>query len=717
MYLNFYDTDQSTVSHPIVIQDVEIYKDQYLSPNSFVSYDSSLDAITINGINTDLSAISSGVNNKAIFSYDPTTNTAVTNKSITLNPGSSLVLKNGKLLMNCASDGSLKINYYTDTGIYLENSILSTTGQSHFLFNQMTDGESTLKNQFSVINSSINNFGNLYLERPTILNIQNSVLSNMVGTTPMQAYFRWSPRQLTLINSTFSGKTGKEKIILCGGDQFRELSPKPVGMDIVDCDFSQIAIECIPDIPYHLSPKYPECTVNLINTKIGQFSGNTSRQKYYLDVKVLDSNGNPLPGAEVKVKNEIDDLNHPAENLLRGEKYYQLSGQLSSSGDSYFEGQDVNWIKGLTDINDHRTAITGVNGHTPKPSDNLNTLVVTASESSNSKKSNYAYTVTASKDGYTSTLSNINVNSTWLRSNPEDYQNTILLTLNKNSSSVNNADNLTKTKENVSNSSSQVTPGQTKNSSSVNNTGNLMKTKVNVLSSSSQVTPGQTFTIDVFIDPSKPITGAQSRILFQGPIVNVNRISEGNLFSQTGTKTYFNNGKVYGSSGLNRYIYCSALGNSSVFSPGTLATIYLTAGRRTGVAKFNLSNVVISDSASNSIPYVTKDASVLIDTAPVLGLIGPKSVYETKTLNFKVNASDADGNLLTFSVSGLPKGASFNKTTRVFTWIPSKGQAGSYKVTFKVSDGYLSDSEDVKITVKKLNNAPVILSHLQMGRL
>lgn len=511
----FYDTNQYTPVHPIVIQSLQIYRDQYLCPDSTISYNSSLDAITINGIDTTLSMINSGVNNKSIFSYNATTNTAITNKNITLLPGSSLKIKDGKLSFNCASGKALKMNYYTDAGIYLENSTLDTTGQYYFIFNRMSDGESTLKNQFSVINSTINNFGGLYLERPTILNIQNSVISNMTGTTPMQAYFRWSPRQLMLRNSTFSGKTGKEQIILCGGDQFRKLLPKPVGIDIVDCNFSQTTLECIPDDPYYLSQLKPGCTANFINTKLNSFSGNISRQKYYLDVEVFDSKGDPVPGAEVTVKNDIDDFNYPTENLLQGSDYFQLSGQLSTAGNPYFGGQTANWIQGLTDVNDHRTAITGLNGHTPPPSDDLNTLVVTGSESNISKAINYTYIVTASKYGYTNTSYNVTPDSSWLRSNPENNQNTVLLKLN----------------------------------------------------------------------------------------------------------------------------------------------------------------------------------------TPILNPVGNKKVTLDSLLEFEVTTSVQNKSMLSYSASGLPNGATFNNTSGVFTWVPATNQTGKYTVMFNVSDGYLTDTENVNISV------------------
>ena len=214
------------------------------------------------------------------------------------------------------------------------------------------------------------------------------------------------------------------------------------------------------------------------------------------------------------------------------------------------------------------------------------------------------------------------------------------------------------------------------------------------------VSPGKPFTLDIWIDPGTAITGAQFDLSFKDSMLKVNGVSEGNLFSQNGASTYFSNGTVDSSAGLIRHVYGSILGESNVSSPGTVAVINLTAGNSTGIAEFNLSNVIISDTNSSRVPNFTNNSTVLIDTAPELDLIGSKSVDETENLTFTVSAKDADGDNLAFSASGLPNGANFDPVTGVFTWIPSKGQGGTYTITFKVSDGYLNDSEDVKITVK-----------------
>lgn len=86
-----------------------------------------------------------------------------------------------------------------------------------------------------------------------------------------------------------------------------------------------------------------------------------------------------------------------------------------------------------------------------------------------------------------------------------------------------------------------------------------------------------------------------------------------------------------------------------------------------------------------------------VNRAPVLSSIGNKSVSANQTLSFTVNATDPDGDTITYSANGLPSGATFaNKT---FSWTPNESQTGSFSVTFTASDGQLQDSEQITITV------------------
>ena len=96
--------------------------------------------------------------------------------------------------------------------------------------------------------------------------------------------------------------------------------------------------------------------------------------------------------------------------------------------------------------------------------------------------------------------------------------------------------------------------------------------------------------------------------------------------------------------------------------------------------------------------YASKSGRTRI-TAPVIDSISNATVKIGENLNFTVKASDADGDNLTYSASGLPAGATFNKNSGFFSWTPEGGQEGSYNISFKVSDGKFNDSETAKISV------------------
>ncbi|MGE5218854.1 MAG: Ig-like domain-containing protein, partial [Chloroflexota bacterium] len=87
---------------------------------------------------------------------------------------------------------------------------------------------------------------------------------------------------------------------------------------------------------------------------------------------------------------------------------------------------------------------------------------------------------------------------------------------------------------------------------------------------------------------------------------------------------------------------------------------------------------------------------------PVLSPIGNKTVGVGEILAFTVNATDPDNDPLIFSVSPLPlpASASFDINTRVFNFTPTASQAGSFNLTFAVSDGRGgAASETITVTV------------------
>jgi len=148
----------------------------------------------------------------------------------------------------------------------------------------------------------------------------------------------------------------------------------------------------------------------------------------------------------------------------------------------------------------------------------------------------------------------------------------------------------------------------------------------------------------------------------------------------------------------------SAPSGASITSGGAFTW---TPTEAQGPGVYNI-NVTVSDGVA--IDYEIIAVTVYeVNVAPVLSPIGPKTINEGALLQFTITASDPDipTQTLTYSASNLPPGATFNPTTRVFSWQPTSGQAGVYpSVHFEVSDGVLTDTEDIIITVSR-PSAPV----------
>jgi hypothetical protein len=151
---------------------------------------------------------------------------------------------------------------------------------------------------------------------------------------------------------------------------------------------------------------------------------------------------------------------------------------------------------------------------------------------------------------------------------------------------------------------------------------------------------------------------------------------------------------------------------SKVSGPGTVT--FSTGSAVTTTATFSTQgsyvlNLTVSDGALSASDMVTVSVNpvVVTNAAPVLGPIGSKTVIENSLLTFTVAATDADrADRVTYSATGLPTGATFNQTTGVFSWTPTKSDVGARSITFTASDGNgATDAETVSITVQA---APIV---------
>ncbi len=98
-----------------------------------------------------------------------------------------------------------------------------------------------------------------------------------------------------------------------------------------------------------------------------------------------------------------------------------------------------------------------------------------------------------------------------------------------------------------------------------------------------------------------------------------------------------------------------------------------------------------------------------INIAPVLEPVASQVVSEGGHLEFVVASSDFDADVLTLLASNMPSNATFADSGNghgLFEFDPVYDQGGNYNVRFICSDGDLTDTIDVTITVNNTNQSP-----------
>jgi hypothetical protein len=98
-----------------------------------------------------------------------------------------------------------------------------------------------------------------------------------------------------------------------------------------------------------------------------------------------------------------------------------------------------------------------------------------------------------------------------------------------------------------------------------------------------------------------------------------------------------------------------------------------------------------------------------INRSPVLAEVQPQTVDENNLLSVDLQGSDPDNedqNSLQYSAKQLPEGTTLEGSS--LSWTPTYEQSGQYTIEFSLSDGKLSDSKSVTVTVNHVNRPPTI---------
>jgi hypothetical protein len=96
-----------------------------------------------------------------------------------------------------------------------------------------------------------------------------------------------------------------------------------------------------------------------------------------------------------------------------------------------------------------------------------------------------------------------------------------------------------------------------------------------------------------------------------------------------------------------------------------------------------------------------------LNQSPTLIVPPDRTVREGEPIDFDLLASDAEGDVIRFSSTVLPGGATVDPRTGHFRWTPAFFQEGTFTIPFQVDDGNSATTRGMTITVLNVNAAPV----------
>ncbi len=130
----------------------------------------------------------------------------------------------------------------------------------------------------------------------------------------------------------------------------------------------------------------------------------------------------------------------------------------------------------------------------------------------------------------------------------------------------------------------------------------------------------------------------------------------------------------------------------------------------TGVHQFVV--LVTDDETPSLSSRDTALITVLVtNQPPVLAAIGPKSISEGDTLEFRISATDPDGTVPFFYAQNIPANAVLIDSANgagSFRFLPTYQQSGLYSVKFYASDGNRTDNETVLVQVTNVPQPPLL---------
>ncbi|ACH40055.1 dystroglycan-type cadherin-like domain repeat protein [Citrifermentans bemidjiense Bem] len=151
----------------------------------------------------------------------------------------------------------------------------------------------------------------------------------------------------------------------------------------------------------------------------------------------------------------------------------------------------------------------------------------------------------------------------------------------------------------------------------------------------------------------------------------------------------------YSATGLPRGLIIN--GSTGLISGSVSSTALLT----------NNVTVTVSDGAASvSVSFVWNVTKV--NVAPVVTAIGAQTTAQGAAVNLQVIATDGNGDILSYSATGLPAGLGINASTGLISGTVSSTALLTNNVTVTVTDGTASASTSFTWSITRVNQAPVV---------
>jgi hypothetical protein len=128
-------------------------------------------------------------------------------------------------------------------------------------------------------------------------------------------------------------------------------------------------------------------------------------------------------------------------------------------------------------------------------------------------------------------------------------------------------------------------------------------TTVSISAPSGPLEAGEQFSIGIQVAPGTPIAGVQFDFTFDASLVAVTAVQEGDLLNQGGATSFFNSGSIDNQAGKSTGVFGAiTTPGMTVSTPGTFATVILTARQQSESCPLSLSNVIVGDMGGNAVP-------------------------------------------------------------------------------------------------------------------